>query len=107
MLSITDDGRAELKNLLLASVRTPFNDLNKLVIALKLRLFSMLDDSERQAQIEIVTSALGSEMARLARLRQSRAEEAGGGDPLVRWLDHDLSQIEDSLTWFKSLTTAP
>jgi DNA-binding PadR family transcriptional regulator len=106
MLSITEAGRAELKNLLLASVRTPFNDLNKLIVALKMRFFDLLDESGRQAQIEVITSALRSELARLALLRQKRAEEADGADPLVRWLDHDLSQIEDSLAWFKSLTAA-
>ena len=104
MLSITDGGRAELKNLLLASVRTPFNDLNKLIVALKMRLFHLLDDSERQAQIEVITSALRSELARMALLRQRRAEETDGADMLVNWLDHDLSQIEDSLAWFESLT---
>ncbi|MCZ6448990.1 MAG: hypothetical protein O6831_12230 [Alphaproteobacteria bacterium] len=104
-LSITDAGRAALKTLLLASVRTPFNDLNKLVIALKMRLFGLLDGAERQAQIEVITSALRSELARLALLRQRRAEETDGTDTLVHWLDHDLSQIEDSLAWFDSLTT--
>lgn len=104
MLSITDNGRTELKNLLLASVRTPFNDLNKLVVALKMRLFGLLDDAERQTQIEVIGSALSSELARLTLLRQRRADEAGDADPLVRWLDHDLSQIEDSLRWFESLT---
>lgn len=106
MLSITDAGRTQLKNLLLASVRTPFNDLNKLVVALKMRLFNLLDDAERQAQIEVITAALRSESARLALLRQRRAEETDGADTLVHWLDHDLSQIEDSLVWFESLTTA-
>jgi len=105
MLSITDGGRAELKKLLLASVRTPFNDLNKLIVALKMRLFDLLDGSERQAQIEVITSALRSEQARLELLRQRRVKEADGTDPLVRWLDHDLCQIEDSLRWFESLMT--
>lgn len=104
LLSITDSGRTELKGLLLASVRTPFNDLNKLVVALKMRHFGLLDDAERQAQIAVITGALGSELARLALLRQRRAEEADDSDPLVRWLDHDLSQIEDSLRWFESMT---
>ena len=106
MLSITDAGHTQLKNLLLASVRTPFNDLNKLVVALKMRLFNLLDDAERQAQIEVITAALRSESARLALLRQRRAEGTDGADTLVHWLDHDLSQIEDSLVWFESLTAA-
>ena len=103
ILTITDAGRAELKTLLLASVRTPFNDLNKLVIALKMRLFDRLNDDERQDQIELITAALRSELARLASLRHKRADEAERPDTLVRWLDHDLSQIESSLAWFEAL----
>ncbi|MDX1483477.1 MAG: hypothetical protein R3229_03250 [Alphaproteobacteria bacterium] len=107
VLTITDAGRAELKSLLLASVRTPFNDLNKLVVALKMRLFDLLSPAERRTQVEIIATALESERARLATLRQSRAGEADAGDALVRWLDHDLKQIEDSLAWFRSLELEP
>ena len=102
-LTITEAGRAELKTLLLASVRTPFNDLNKLVVALKMRLLHLLDDTERRTQVEVITTALGGELARLASLRDKRASQAKGEDALVRWLDHDLAQIEDSLGWFAAL----
>jgi hypothetical protein len=36
-------------------------------------------------------------------LREKRVGEASGDDALVRWLDHDLAQIEDSLRWFAAL----
>ena len=103
LLTITEAGRAELETLLLASVRTPFNDLNKLVVALKMRLLHLLDDDQRRTQVEVITTALGGELARLASLRAKRAAESAGGDALVRWLDHDLAQIEDSIRWFATL----
>ncbi len=103
MLAITEDGRTQLKTLLLASVRTPFNDLNKLVVALKMRLFDSLDAEERQTQVELITTALRSELARLDSLRRKRLEEAESADTLVRWLDHDRSQIQASLAWFESV----
>jgi len=102
-LAITEAGRAELELLLLASVRTPFNDLNKLVVALKMRLLHLLDDNQRRTQVEVITTALRGELARLASLREKRAAEAQDDDALVRWLDHDLAQIEDSLRWFAAL----
>lgn len=104
MLAITEEGRAQLKTLLLASVRTPFNDLNKLVVALKMRLFDSLGEEERQTQVELITTALRSELARLDSLRLKRLEEAKVADALVRWLDHDRSQIQASLEWFESLS---
>jgi DNA-binding PadR family transcriptional regulator len=103
LLTITEAGRAELETLMLASVRSPFNDLNKLVVALKMRLLHLLDDDQRRTQAEIITTALRGELARLASLREKRLTEATGDDALVRWLDHDLAQIEDSLRWFAAL----
>lgn len=102
-LAITEAGRAELKTLLLASVRTPFNDLNKLVVALKMRFFGLLDEAERGAQVALIAAALASERARLASLRERRLKEAGHRDTLVRWLGHDLAQVEANLAWFEAL----
>ena len=102
VLTITEDGLAQLKTLLLASVRTPFNDLNKLVVALKMRLFDSLDEEERQTQVALITTALRSELARIDQLHQKRLEEAKPADTLVRWLDHDRSQIQASLEWFET-----
>lgn len=103
LLAITDEGRAELESLLMASVRSPFNDLNKLVVALKMRLFHLLAEDQRRAQVEVITTALRGELARLVSLRQKRETETSGDDTLVRWLDHDLAQVEDSLAWFARL----
>lgn len=102
-LTITEAGRNELKTLLLASVRTPFNDLNKLVVALKMRLFGLLEKDEKATQVDLITAALESERARLASLRERHLEGVKRPDTLVRWLDHDLDQIDANLRWFRTL----
>lgn len=101
-LAITEDGRRELENLLLATVRTPFNDINKLVVALKMRFLDLLDAERRRAQLSLIRAAMEGELARLASLRARRMEDAGTADPLVAWLDHDIGQIEESLAWFET-----
>lgn len=102
-LAITEDGRQALQALLLAAVRTPFNDINKLVVALKMRFLGLLSQDERRVQIDLIGTALESEIARLAALRAHRSEEAPVNDVLVAWLDHDIDQLTASLGWFRAL----
>lgn len=102
-LAIAEAGRAELETLLLATVRTPFNDINKLVVALKMRFLGLLDPARRRDQMALIGAALEGELARLTALRARRLEEADGEDALVAWLDHDIGQIDASLAWFGQL----
>lgn len=104
-IAITEAGLKVLDELLLASIRSPFNDVNKLVLALKMRFFSRLDADQRAQQIALVTAALEVEVARLDALRRQQAEKAGDNDALVAWLDHDLGQLRDSLDWFARLAS--
>lgn len=98
LLRISDAGREELKALLLSTVRPPFNDLNKLILALKMRFLHLLDVRERRDQAAILTAACETELARLLDLRR---KHAGTGGHLIEWLDHDIGQIEDRLGWFR------
>ncbi len=106
-LAVTEDGRRALETLLLATVRTPFNDVNKLVVALKMRFLDLLDPLRRRDQLALIGTALEGEHARLAALRARRLEEAGPADPLVAWLDHDIAQIAASLRWFAARAADP
>jgi DNA-binding PadR family transcriptional regulator len=99
-LGITDDGRRELESLLLATVRTPFNDINKLVVALKMRFLALLEPARQRDQLALIGAALEGEIARLSALRARRADETDGADPLLDWLDHDIDQLSASLDWF-------
>ncbi|MCH9050901.1 MAG: hypothetical protein IIA72_07455 [Proteobacteria bacterium] len=99
-LRITEAGLKEFRNLLLSAVRTPFNDLNKLVVALKMRFVHLLDAPARRDQADMLVEACASEYARLMSLRRKHAD-AGGH--LIEWLDYDIGQVEDKLDWFRGL----
>ena len=88
LLRITAAGRGELQTLLKSRVRSPVDDLNKLVVALKMRFFHLLEPAERRHQLELLIEATEGEIARLEDLR--RGQPAG---LLAAWLAHDLAQL--------------
>ena len=98
LLRITEAGRAELFLLLKSRVRSPVDDLNKLVVALKMRFFHLLGPEERQAQIDQLVEGTESEIARLKDLHAHHAEGL-----LAAWLDHDIAQLEARKDWFERL----
>jgi len=98
VLRITELGRAELKSLLKSRVRSPVDDLNKLVLALKLRFLHLLEASEQREQIDLLAEATEGE---INRLRDLRAHHGGG--LLAQWLDHDLAQLAARRAWFEAL----
>ena len=98
MLSLTEAGHAELKNLLTASVRAPFNDLNRLVVALKMRFLGQLPPAERRAQAGTLIAASESELARIRDLASDvHSEEAS----FAAWLAQEIALVETRLSWLK------
>jgi hypothetical protein len=98
LLAITEAGRRELKTLLTARLR-PGSDLSKLVIALKMRFFDLLEPSERRAQADLLAEGAESELSRLIDLRGALAGEKSESGELVSWLDHDIALLESRLAW--------
>jgi DNA-binding PadR family transcriptional regulator len=90
-LRITKQGLAALNELLRSNIRAPIDDLNKLVIALKMRFLHMLDHEARQEQIEALIGLFENE---LTRLRDLRDQPCGGESYLADWLDHEIAQGE-------------
>lgn len=103
VLDLTPLGRAEFVALMLASVRAPFNDLNKLVVALKLRFLPLLPAERRSDQMALLTEAARIEVARMIDLRAGQADRPG---PFLAWLDHDIAQAQARLRWFETLSTS-
>ena len=99
-LRITETGRAELATLLMANVRAPVSDINKLILALKLRFLHLLEPAEQALQVEALVEMSERELVRLTELRAHHTAEPG---LLVDWLDHDIAAIRDRLDWFKDL----
>ncbi len=100
LLAITDKGRAELTRLLKAGLRGPIGEVNKLIIALKLRFLDALEAEERLLQVEMLAETFEQELARLSDLRGHLAGRTG---LLLDWLDHDISQVEQRIAWFHRL----
>lgn len=100
MLAITEKGRSELKRLLKAGLRGPIGEVNKLIIALKLMFLDVLDLEDRIMQIEMLAETFEQELARLRDLRGHLANRPG---LLLNWLDHDIEQVEQRITWFQQL----
>ena len=99
-LHITDSGHDELVRLMTSNVRAPVNDINKLIIALKMRFLHLLAPGDQRLQLEILIEMGERELARLVNLRGLHSEDSGY---LVAWLDHDISEIRSRLDWLGSL----
>jgi hypothetical protein len=83
-----------------ASLRGPLGEINKLLIALKMRFIDVLSPEERRLQADLLAEICEQELVRLNDLRAHHAGEPGY---LLDWLDHDLGQIEARLAWFRAL----
>ncbi|HSK40101.1 MAG TPA: hypothetical protein VK943_10080, partial [Arenibaculum sp.] len=101
LLGITEAGRREFATLMRSTVRAPSSDdLNKLVITLKLRFLHLMEPAERTGQVEALSDLYEIELARLEDLRAAHTGEPG---LLGDWLDHDIAQVRETLAWFASL----
>jgi DNA-binding PadR family transcriptional regulator len=98
VLSITEDGLSELRNLLTANVRTQASDMNKLIIALKFRFLHLLNNDDQQIQAEILIEAQEMELARLEELHREHDNDEGH---LSNWLNHDIKDMLSNLEWLK------
>ncbi|MGZ9033830.1 MAG: hypothetical protein ACXW25_05400 [Rhodospirillales bacterium] len=97
-LRITDDGRRELRALLLANVRPSSTELTKLVVALKFRFLHLLEPAARIGQVRQLAEVCERE---LTRLRDLRHHHAGDEGCLIVWLDHDTALLESRIGWLK------
>ena len=96
VLTLTGAGHLELNSLLRASVRSPVNDIAKLILALKFRFFHLLETKDQCDQIEMMLEACEVELARLVDLRNLHLEDPGH---LIEWLNHDIGQVKNRLKW--------
>ncbi|MBM3547091.1 MAG: hypothetical protein FJX54_09060 [Alphaproteobacteria bacterium] len=95
LLELTDSGRAALLRLLSAPLKVQGSELNRLVVALKLRFLDLLPAEERADQLELLADALTGERARLADLKAN----TDAVSPLGAWLDLELAQIDAKIDW--------
>ncbi|MHA1564027.1 MAG: hypothetical protein ACTSX7_01835 [Alphaproteobacteria bacterium] len=101
VVAITPAGKTALVGLLCANVRSPVDGVSKLILALKLRFMHLLDEADREAQLELILEASESEILRLRDLRQRHRNEPG---QLCAWLDLELAQAEERIAWLAALS---
>jgi len=100
MLCLTDDGRRALEAYLTTNIRPGTSDLNKLVIALKLRFIDVLGAEERLDQLEGLKRMYEGEQARLRDL----ADHDEWSDGLMpSWLDIELDMVARRIQWCDGL----
>ncbi len=99
-MRLTDAGREALHELLGAPLRSPLNDIGRLILALKLRFAHLLPEPERAAQVELMIEVAEGEVARLEALSQQSAGEPG---LLGSWLALELTHTRARLAWFEAL----
>ena len=98
---MTASGRAALSRLLLAPLKIQGSELNRLVVALKLRFLDQLSAADRADQLDLLADALTGERARLADLKAA----TDAASPLGSWLDLELQQIDAKIAWCERLRT--
>jgi len=97
---LTEAGRAELARLMTARLRGPLGELNKLILALKLRFLHLLEREAQLQQLDLLAEICEGELVRFTDLRRHHADEPGH---LVEWLDQETGQLEARLAWLKGL----
>jgi hypothetical protein len=102
LLVLTARGRDALAKLIAAPLKAQGSELNRLVVALKLRFLDLLSPEEQAEQIEILGDTLTGERARLADLREATDQASA----LAGWLDLELSQIDAKLAWCERMRIA-
>jgi len=100
LLRVTDAGLAALSKLLTANVRAPVNDINKLILTLKMRFLHLLPEAEQKLQLEVLIEMSERELVRLTELRAHHAEDMGH---LSEWLDHGTAETAARLAWLNDL----
>ena len=99
-LRITESGRSELQRLLAANIRPQVTDVNKLIIALKMRFLHNLALEQQAEQADMLVEIFERELARLTDLRGHGP--ASGGE-LPAWLDLEIGATQARLAWFEDL----
>ncbi len=100
ILCLTDDGKAALQAYLKTNIRPGASDLNKLVIALKLRFIDVLEADDQGDQLEGLKRMYEGERVRLLDL----ADHGEWSEGLMReWLDIELDMVSRRIAWCDSL----
>ena len=96
-VTLMPGGRDELERLMLAPVRVS-SASSRLMVALKIRFFRLLDATGQARLAEVLGDTLRNERARLVNLRRHMECEDPG---FLAWLDRDIARTGEDLAWLE------
>lgn len=96
-VTLMPGGREELERLMLAPVRVS-SASSRLMVALKIRFFRLLDTTGQRRLAEVLGDTLRGERARLVNLRRHMEGEDPG---FLGWLDRDIARTGEDLAWLE------
>ena len=96
LLQLSPTGLQELKEYLRSNLKSGGSELNKLVIALKLRFIDILDDDERQDQLLAIRDMYHNEKRRLEDLKNQTTWLTGF---LLESIELDLFLVNKKIEW--------
>jgi hypothetical protein len=99
-LVLTDSGQHALYEYMTSSVRPGVTDLNKLVVALKLRFIDVLAGDEQRDQLEQLQAMYEGERVRLHDLAGHGEWQSGH---LAAWIAMEITQVEGRIAWCQDL----
>ena len=99
-LTLTTAGRQALQDYMTSSVRPGVTDLNKLVVALKLRFIDVLAPAERRDQLEQLQAMYEGERVRLHDLAGHDEWQSGH---LADWIEMEIKQVDGRIEWCRRL----
>ena len=96
LLQLSPAGLQELKEYLRSNLKSGGSELNKLVIALKLRFIDILDDDERRGQLLAIRDMYHNEKRRLEDLKNQTTWLTGF---LLESIELDLFLVNKKIEW--------
>ena len=97
VVTLMPGAREELERLMLAPFRISGGS-SRLMVALRIRFFRLLDTAAQRQLAEVLRDTLASERTRLVTLRRHLEGEEPG---FLAWLDRDIARTEEDLTWLE------
>ncbi len=96
-MALTDAGRASFEDLMQSTIRAPLNDVQRLVLALKLRYLDQLAAEDRIDQLDMLIQLTETDLARLRDLYTAQGKALFGD-----WLSAEIAHAERRLEWLEA-----
>ncbi|MFK7866304.1 MAG: hypothetical protein AB8B77_02570 [Alphaproteobacteria bacterium] len=102
-ITITDQGKSLFKALMGSDLRVPLNDVNRLVLLIKLRFMPYLDQEMLLDQLDLYRELIQKEMAWGRALSNKNQAGNQGSKFLQNWLQLEQDSWQAKLTYIESL----